>query len=65
MAKKYLVNLNVKIPTTLKQLLEQYVKRDLHTNISEFTREALREKIQRDAPMLYAQLFKKQEEGEA
>ncbi len=57
MAKKELINLNVKIPVTLKQLLEQYVKRDLHTNISEFTREAIREKIQRDAPMLYKQMF--------
>lgn|GEM_PF-2084469 len=56
--KKELTNLNVKIPTTLKQLLLQYVKRDLHTNISEFTREAIREKLRKDAPELYRQLFK-------
>jgi Arc/MetJ-type ribon-helix-helix transcriptional regulator len=57
--KKELANLNVKIPTTLKQLLEQYVSMDFHTNISEFTRDALREKLQREAPELYKQLFER------
>jgi Arc/MetJ-type ribon-helix-helix transcriptional regulator len=61
MAKRELTNLNVKVPTTMKQLLQQYVKRDLHTNISEFTREAIREKFQREAPDLYKQLFKEKE----
>jgi Arc/MetJ-type ribon-helix-helix transcriptional regulator len=45
----------------MKHLLEQHVKRDLHTNISEFTREAIREKLQREAPDLYKQLFKEKE----
>lgn len=58
MAKKELTNLNVRVPTSLKELLEEFVKRDLHTNISEFTREALREKLARDAPELYKKLFK-------
>ena len=55
--KKALVNLNVRMPKALKDLVEKYISADLHTNISEFTRDALREKIQRDAPEFYRQLF--------
>lgn len=44
MVKKDLVNINIKVPLTLKQILERYVKLDLHTNLSEFTRDALRER---------------------
>jgi Arc/MetJ-type ribon-helix-helix transcriptional regulator len=57
MVKKDLVNINIKVPLTLKQILEKHVKADLHTNLSEFTRDALREKIVRDAPVLFRQLF--------
>jgi Arc/MetJ-type ribon-helix-helix transcriptional regulator len=56
--KKDLVNLNVRIPATLKKLIDKYVQCDIHTNASEFTRDALREKLAKDAPELYAQLFK-------
>ena len=62
MAKKELVNINVRVPRALKELIEEYVKCDLHANLSEFTRDALREKIQRDAPELYKQLFKEASE---
>ena len=55
--KKELVNINVRIPRTLKELIDEYIERDLHANLSEFIREALREKIQKDAPYLYEQLF--------
>jgi len=57
MAKKMLVNLNVRIPQALKDVLEQYVKADLHANVSEFVRDALREKIRRDAPELYREII--------
>ncbi|MEM3704374.1 MAG: ribbon-helix-helix domain-containing protein [Candidatus Bathyarchaeia archaeon] len=60
MAKKELVNLNVRVPATLKELLEQFVRLDLHTNVSEFTRDALREKLARDAPELYKKLFQEE-----
>mgnify|MGYP007042436236 CR=1 FL=1 len=65
MVKKELVNLNVKIPRTLKVILEKYVTADLHTNLSEFTRDALREKIQHDAPTLYMSLFVEKDSKEA
>jgi Arc/MetJ-type ribon-helix-helix transcriptional regulator len=55
--KKELVNLNVRIPATLKELIGKYVVCDCHTNASEFTRDALREKLAKDAPELYKQLF--------
>jgi Arc/MetJ-type ribon-helix-helix transcriptional regulator len=56
--KKNLVQVSFRIPQTLKQIIEQYVKCDLHVNASDFFREALREKIQRDAPQLYQALLK-------
>ena len=60
--KKELINLNVKIPKTLRELIERYVKCDLHTNMSEFTRDALREKLVKDAPELAQQLFRETSE---
>jgi len=56
--KKELVNLNVRIPATLKELIRKYIECDCHTNASEFTRDALREKLAKDAPELYKQLFR-------
>jgi len=62
--KKELVNLNIRVPKTLKDLMRKYVKCDLHTNLSEFARDALREKIVRDAPELATQLFQEASENE-
>jgi Arc/MetJ-type ribon-helix-helix transcriptional regulator len=56
--RKSLVQVSFRIPKTLKEVIEQYVKSDLHVNASDFFREALREKIQRDAPELYKALVK-------
>ena len=58
MKKEKLVALNVKVPQTLKDLMRNYVALDAHKDISELTRDALREKIKRDAPELYSKLFK-------
>jgi Arc/MetJ-type ribon-helix-helix transcriptional regulator len=57
--KKELVTLNVRVPASLKELIERYLACDCHTNASEFTRDALREKLAHDAPELYRQLFEK------
>ena len=59
-----LVSLNVRVPRTLKQLIKDYIELNAHKDVSEFTRDALREKIQRDAPNLYKELFKNKKEGE-
>jgi len=62
MEQEKLVQLNVRIPRTLKQLMKEYIELDAHKDISELTRDALREKIQRDAPNLYKKRFEKEPE---
>jgi hypothetical protein len=39
------------------QLLEQYCSQDAHVNLADLIRDAIREKIQREAPELYTKLF--------
>ena len=48
---------SARIPNRLKRLLEEFIKRDAHLNESDLLRDALREKIKREAPDLYAKLF--------
>jgi Arc/MetJ-type ribon-helix-helix transcriptional regulator len=55
-----MVALNVRVPRNLKELMKEYVVIDAHKDLSELTRDALREKIKRDAPQLYESLFEKQ-----
>jgi len=52
-----MTNINVSIPQTMKDLIEQFVSMDTHMNLSEFVRDAVRQKLQKDAPHLYNQLF--------
>lgn len=59
-----LVALNIRVPHTLKKLIKKYVSLDTHKDISEFTRDAIREKIQRDAPHLYKQIFKEKQKND-
>ena len=54
---KEMIQVSFKIPRALKEIVQKYVKRDLHVNMSDFFRDALREKVQRDALELYKQLF--------
>jgi len=58
---KELVPVCFRIPRKLKELIEKYLTLDLHANQTEFFREALREKIQQDAPQLYKKLFEEKE----
>lgn len=59
-----LVPLNVRVPRTLKRLIKDYIELNAHKDVSEFTRDALREKIRRDVPNLYKKLFENKTEGE-
>lgn len=54
------VQISARIPCSLKELMRKYVAVDTHINESEFIRDAIREKIRREAPELYRQLFQKQ-----
>ena len=52
-----MTNINVSIPQTMKNLIEEFVSMDTHMNLSEFVRDAIRQKLQKDASHLYNQLF--------
>jgi Arc/MetJ-type ribon-helix-helix transcriptional regulator len=51
----------VRIPKRLKTMIKKYIDLDAHKDVSEFVRDALREKIKRDAPALYESLFTAEE----
>jgi hypothetical protein len=51
------VKITFRLPTTLKELVKEYIELDTHMNESDFYRDAAREKIQHDAPELYKKLF--------
>jgi len=61
MEKENLAELHVRIPRNLKDIMKEFVQLDAHKDISEFTRDAIREKIKRDAPRLYRKLFAEKE----
>ena len=56
-----MTQLRVRVPPNLKNLMREYIQLDTHKDISEFTRDAIREKIKKDAPALYSELFKPKE----
>lgn len=52
-------NINVRIPSNLKKLIGRYLSVDTtYVNMSEFTRDALREKIKSDAPWIYEEMIR-------
>jgi Arc/MetJ-type ribon-helix-helix transcriptional regulator len=59
------VRVTVRMPRTLKELMTQFVALDTHINESDLVRDALREKIQKEAPELYRQLFNGRMQKEA
>ena len=46
----------------MKTLIRKIIEIDTHLNESDFVREAIREKIRRDAPEFYASIFKEDKE---
>ena len=54
--------IGVRVPKRLKELIQKVVQLDAHLNEADFVRDAIREKIQREAPELYKQLFKEASE---
>ncbi len=52
------MNVNVRITPTLKKIIEKYIDLDTYINLSDFARDALREKIKRDAPWLIVETLK-------
>jgi len=58
--KKRMVQLNVRVPKKFKDLMIKYVEVGTHKDLSEFTRDAVREKIKRDAPNFFAEMIEKE-----
>jgi len=54
---KKTVQISIRLPYSLKKLIARYLKLHTHVNESDFVRDAIREKISRDAPNLYHELF--------
>jgi Arc/MetJ-type ribon-helix-helix transcriptional regulator len=61
MEKEETTTITFRLPLTLRDLLKEYLSLDTHMNESDFLREAVREKIKRDAPKLYKKLFEEKE----
>jgi len=55
---KETVNVNVRVTPTLKRIIEKYIDQDPYINVSEFARDAFREKIKRDAPRFFEEMFR-------
>jgi len=47
-----------RVTPQLAELIKDICRRDAHVNPADFIRDAVREKIQRDAPELYSELFR-------
>jgi len=47
-----------RVTMPLARIIKNYLERDCHVTPADFLRDAIREKIRRDAPDLYENLFK-------
>jgi Arc/MetJ-type ribon-helix-helix transcriptional regulator len=56
--------ISVKVTKPLFELIKEYIKLDAHVTLSDFVRDAIRDKIKNDAPWLYEKMLKRNmEEG--
>ena len=60
---KETVNINVRITPTLKKIIKKYIEADTHINISDFARDALREKMKREAPWFLEEMLREKPES--
>jgi len=56
--------LSVRVTKSMAKLILSYLQIDTHVSKSDFLRDAVREKIKRDTPQLYAGLFQPKEAAE-
>jgi len=49
---------SARITPSMKETIDKFLSHDMHISISDFIRDAIREKIKQDAPELYANLFR-------
>lgn len=56
---KDMKSVNVRLPANLEKLIVRYLSVDAtYVNLSEFTRDALREKIKTSAPWIYEEMLR-------
>ena len=55
------VNINVRVTSTFKKIIEKYIDQDTYINVSDFARDAFREKIRRDAPWFIDEILKQED----
>ena len=58
-------NLSVRTAGKMREIIRAHIARDTHLNESEFVREAIREKLQREAPDLYERLVRAKGQGDS
>ena len=51
--------ISVKVTKPLAKMIKEYMKLDAHVTLSDFVRDAIREKIKTDAPWLYEKMLKR------
>ena len=50
--------ISCRVPERFAEIIQKFCSLDAHVNPADFLRDALREKVKRDAPILYEQLFR-------
>lgn len=51
-----------RVPERFAELIKKFCQLEAHVNPADFIRDAMREKIKRDAPHLYTELFQAEKE---
>ena len=55
--------MSTRITEPLSRVVEEYLRRDAHVSPADLLRDALREKLKRDAPNLYRKMLQGETEG--
>jgi len=48
--------IGIRVPQSIRTAIEKIVSADMHVSISDFIRDAIREKIQRDYPRVFKEV---------
>jgi len=51
--------ISVRVTKPLAETIKKYMEIDAHVTVSDFVRDAIRDKIKHDAPWLYEEMLKK------
>jgi len=55
--KNQTASIGVRVTFNMKNLMDRFLEMDTHISYGDLIRDAVREKIRRDAPELYAEMF--------